>query len=72
MRFCDYTGVQESTFSVRTTAREQIVIVTAEVNRALGTRAADHATRARAPIARKRPPIGFTVPQARLIPCDVV
>ena len=35
MRFCDYTGVQESTFSVRTTAREQIVIVTAEVNRAL-------------------------------------
>ena len=29
MRFCDYTGVQESTFSVRTTAREQIVIVTA-------------------------------------------
>ncbi len=35
MRFCDYTDVQESTFSVRTTAREQIVIVTAEVNRAL-------------------------------------
>src|SRR5438067_13215781 len=35
MRFCDYTGVQESIFSVRTTAREQIVIVTAEVNRAL-------------------------------------
>src|SRR5437867_11836035 len=35
MRFCDYTGVQESTFSVRTTAREQIAIVTAEVNRAL-------------------------------------
>ena len=28
--------MQESTFSVRTTAREQIVIVTAEVNRALG------------------------------------
>ena len=28
--------MQEQTFTVRTTAREQIVIVTAEVNRALG------------------------------------
>jgi secondary thiamine-phosphate synthase enzyme len=33
--FCDYTGVLERTFDVRTTAREQILIVTTEVNRAL-------------------------------------
>ena len=33
----DYTGVQEATFTVRTTAREQILIVTDEVNRALAS-----------------------------------
>ncbi len=40
-RFCDYTGVQENTFPVRTTAREQIVIVTDEVNHALAGMTAD-------------------------------
>jgi secondary thiamine-phosphate synthase enzyme len=33
----DYTGVQETTFSVRTAAREQILIITDEVNRALAS-----------------------------------
>jgi len=36
---CDYSRVHETTFAVRTTAREQILIITDDVNRALASMA---------------------------------